>query len=146
MTTGDPPGDDPRVESEVVSVYVVDDHDHVVAALIELINSSPEFTVTGWSTSATTAMAEIISLRPGVAVVDSNIAGHDGLEVCRQLKALAPEVACVMVTAGVGAQWASSEMAEAGVVAVVVKQVIDFPLLEAIASAAAGQPRGGVNR
>ena len=129
-----------------VSVYVVDDQGRALAVLVELIDNADGLRVVGSSTSATTAASEIVSLRPAVAVVDGNIAGRDGLEVCRQVKARAPGVACVIVTTGVGATWTEAEVAAAGVVAVVLKQIVDFPLLDVIARAAAGQSDDGANR
>ena len=121
-----------------MSVYVVDDHEAVLASLVELIDSAPTACVVGSSTSAATAVEQIPRRRPDVAVIDAHLGADDGLEVCRELAVIAPEVACVVVTADVDHQWGPSEAAEAGVEAVVLKQILDFRLLDVIAEVAGG--------
>jgi len=115
------------------SVYVADDHPEVLNGLVELIDSAEGFSVVGSSTKASIAVAEIVALRPAVAVIDGHIADDDGLRVYRQVHALAPEVACVILTTGVTSEWGPAEAAEAGVAAVVLKQLTEFPLLEVLA-------------
>ena len=118
-------------------MYVVDDHKKVLSTLVDLIDGARGMTVTGMSTAAETALTEIVRLRPDVAVVDGYIDGSDGLDLCRQVKAAVPAVICVMVTAGLGLEWEPGDVADAGVAAVVLKQVRGFPLLQVIAEQAA---------
>lgn len=124
--------------SESIGVYVLDDHDFVVRTLGEFIDSVPGMRVVGASTIPSTALAEIVALRPDVAVIDAHLGDVDGLTVCRRLRTAAPGVACVIVTAGVRAMWSSRDLALAGSPTVVVKQLIHFPLAEAIENAAGG--------
>lgn len=128
------------------SVYVVDDHRHVLEMLVELIDGTDGFSVVGSSTDAQRAEAEIEALRPAIAVVDGWIAGHDGLALCRRLRVAAPDVTCVIVTAGIGRAWSATEVAEAGVAAVLLKELTGFRLLEVLASIADGYSAGGAKR
>ena len=45
------------------------------------------------------AMDAVGTLRPDVLVIDLMMPGPDGLEVCRKVKAVIPEIAVVIVTA-----------------------------------------------
>ncbi len=119
-----------------VSVYVLDDDAEVLEALVGLIDAETGFTVVGSSMSGGAAVQEIRSRRPAVAVIDADADGFDGIDVCRRIAELAPEVACVLVTAGIGSRWIESEMEAAAMSAVVLKRLIDFPLLEVIAEVA----------
>lgn len=119
-----------------IPVYVVDDNEVVLALLVDLIDASDELAVVGFSTSAQDAVRDILRMRPVVAVVDGDIAGHDGLDVCRRVLVSAPTVACIIVTAGVGLGWDAAEAEEAGVSAVVLKQLVDFPLVKVIVEVA----------
>ncbi len=129
-----------------VSVYVVDDHAGVLAGLVSLIDAAEGFSVVGSSMSAQTAVDEILSIGPEVAVVDGDVAGFDGLDLCRQIGALGTDVTCVLMTAGLRSRWTEGEIARAPVSAVVFKQLIDFSLLEVIGKVAGAQSAGGSAR
>ncbi len=134
--------DGPRSVERVrdsASVYVLDDHEAVLATLVELIDAAVGLHVIGWSTAAATAIKEVSSRSPDVAVVDADLGGEpDGLDVCRELAVVAPSVTCVIVTAGLGRRWGPTEAAEAGVAAIVLKQIVDFPLVQVIKDLAYG--------
>lgn len=130
------PADD---SSLVVTVYVLDGNDHVRDALVELVDGSTRMAVVGSSGDAAAAVAEIVALRPRVAVVDGDLGDMVGLHVCQQIQLSAPDVGCVIVTAGIGLAWGPFEAGQAGAAAFVLKQVRDFPLLEVIARVAAGE-------
>jgi len=125
--------------SDDVTVYVVDDHDFVRLQLIDLVDSTAGFVVVGSADDVTRAVTEIERLGPRVALVDGHIGEGDGLDVCRQLAVLAPDVACVIITAGVAVEWGPVEAAQAGAAALLLKQIKDFPLIATIARVAAGE-------
>ena len=120
------------VEDASVTVFVVGDHADVLAGLVALIDRAEGFCVVGSAPFELTAVAEITALQPTVAVIDGDTAGSAPLEVCRQLRFAVPEVVCVLVTAGVGNHWERADAAEAGAAAVVLKRLVDFPLLDVI--------------
>lgn len=129
-----------------IEVYVVDDHEGALAALVDHIDRAPGFAVVGSSSSASVAVDEIAVLRPHVAVIDGYFDDRDGLDVSRELHRVAPGVRCVIVTAGVRTGWEPTELSEAGVAAVVLKQLRDFPLLDVVADVTTRQSSGGTNR
>jgi DNA-binding NarL/FixJ family response regulator len=130
---------DHPTEANRIEVYVLDDHRAALAALVDHVNRAPGCTVVGASSSAATAIDEITVLLPLVAVIDGHLGDRDGLDVCRALQRVAPGVECVIVTAGVQTAWSGDELSEAGVAAVVLKQLRHFPLVEVILDVAAHQ-------
>ena len=128
--------DDPR-EVDRIEVYVLDDHLAALGALVDHVNRAAGCVVVGSSSSASTAIDEIAVLSPLVAVIDGHLGDRDGLDVCRDLQRAAPGVECVIVTAGVQSAWDADELSEAGVAAVVLKQLRHFPLVEVIVDVAA---------
>lgn len=116
-----------------VTTYVLDDNDRVRQVLVDLINAADGFVVVGSSGSAAVALADIVRLQPRVAVVDGQLPDGDGLRVCQTLRTTAPNVACVIVTAGVET-WGPAEAAAA----YLLKQPRGFRLVEVVGEVAAG--------
>lgn len=123
-------------DDETVTVYIVDDDEHVLAALVAYVGRAPGLRVVGSARNASTARSEITALHPHVAVLDARIGDEDGLELCKALRVAAPDTACVMLTAGASVGWDAGEARDAGAVATLFKQLVDFPLVEAILDAA----------
>jgi DNA-binding NarL/FixJ family response regulator len=78
-------------------VVLADDHPHVLVAFGRLLGSSCE--VVGSVPNGRDAIEAVMTLRPDILVTDLMMPDLDGLEVCRQVKHAAPEIAVVIVTA-----------------------------------------------
>src|SRR5262249_18506820 len=79
-------------------VLLADDDAGVRTAIARLL--SPACDVVGDATDTGTAVDAAIQLRPDVVLLDLSLPGpSSGLEVCRRIKALAPEVHVVIFTA-----------------------------------------------
>ena len=86
----------------MVKVFLLDDHEVVRAGLRQLLgDAADDIEVVGEAAAGEAAMAAIEALAPDVAVLDVRLEGGrgmDGVEVCRQIRARRPEVACLMFT------------------------------------------------
>ena len=86
----------------MVKVFLLDDHEVVRAGLRQLLgDAADDIEVVGAAAADEAAMAAIEALAPDVAVLDVRLEGGrgmDGVEVCRQIRARRPEVACLMFT------------------------------------------------
>ncbi len=86
----------------MVKVFLLDDHEVVRAGLRQLLgDAADDIEVVGEAAAGEAAMAAIEALVPDVAVLDVRLEGGrgmDGVEVCRQIRARRPEVACLMFT------------------------------------------------
>ena len=79
-------------------MFVVDDHEIVRTGVRGLLEAEPDIEVVGEAGTASSALAQIPSLRPDVAVLDVRLPDGDGASACREVRSRAPEVACLMFT------------------------------------------------
>jgi two-component system response regulator DevR len=82
-----------------ISVYLLDDHELVRRGMHDLIDRTPDLTVTGEAGLVADALREIPALLPNVALLDVHLPDGNGIEVCRQIRSQVPGVACLMLSA-----------------------------------------------
>jgi DNA-binding NarL/FixJ family response regulator len=83
----------------VTRVFVLDDHDVVRRGLKDLLQASGDIEVVGEAGTAVEARASIPLAEPDVAVLDVRLADGSGVEVCREIRSLHPEIKCIMFSA-----------------------------------------------
>ena len=82
----------------VIRVVIVDDHELVRRGLSDLLESDSELSVVGQAGNAYDAFHTVQSLAPEVVVLDVRLPDGNGVELCRDIKAHAPEIKVVMLT------------------------------------------------
>jgi two-component system response regulator DevR len=82
-----------------VRVFLVDDHELVRRGIADVLESDPRIEVVGEASTAEQAKGRILAVQPDVALLDVKLPGASGIDLCRDLKTAAPDVACVMLTA-----------------------------------------------
>lgn len=90
-----PIGQEPAVP---LRIFLLDDHEVVRQGLRALLEAECDLTVVGEAGTAGEAMARVPVLVPDVAVLDVRLPDGDGVTVCRDLRALMPGLACLMLT------------------------------------------------
>lgn len=129
--------DDARLRTDGISVFVLDDHVLVREALSEYIGLDPEMTVVGTAATAEEALTGIAATRPSVAVLDVRLREGSGLDVCREVRARHPEVACLLLTSH-SEHEAFLAAQLAGAAGYLVKQIDGAGLLAGIRTVAGG--------
>ncbi|TYL45361.1 response regulator transcription factor [Nocardioides sp. BGMRC 2183] len=81
-----------------IRVYLVDDHEIVRRGIQAVLVDDPAIEVVGQSGSAEVALREILDLRPDVVVLDAVLADGSGIEVCREMRAVDPEIRGLVLT------------------------------------------------
>jgi two-component system, NarL family, response regulator DevR len=81
-----------------IRVFLVDDHEVVRRGLKDLIDAEDDLDVVGDAATAGMALAGIASTAPDVAVLDVRLPDGNGVEVCREVRARDPKIACLMLT------------------------------------------------
>ena len=79
-------------------VFVVDDHELVRKGLIDLIDAEEDLTVVGSAANCEEAVANFAALDADVAVLDVRLTDGNGIELCRELISLKPELKVLMLT------------------------------------------------
>lgn len=120
-----------------VRVFLLDDHEIVRQGIIALLEVQPGIEVVGEASTVAEAIARIPAVRPDVAVLDVRLPDGDGVQVCREMKQLLPELACLMLTSYADDE-ALFEAVIAGAAGYVIKEVRGGDLVRAIRTVAAG--------
>jgi DNA-binding NarL/FixJ family response regulator len=68
-------------------VLVVDDQEHIRAALTGVVEETPGFTVVGWARTGEESLDAVAGLQPDLVLMDVNLPGMDGIEASRLLSA-----------------------------------------------------------
>jgi two-component system response regulator DevR len=126
------------VDSPVIRVFVLDDHEVVRRGLIDLVSAEPDLQVVTEAGTAAEALSRAAAARPDVAVLDVRLPDGTGVEVCREIRSDHPEIACLMLTSFSDDE-ALFEAIMAGASGYVLKQVRGNELVDAVRRIAAGQ-------
>jgi two-component system, NarL family, response regulator DevR len=81
-----------------IRVFLLDDHEVVRQGLRALLESGGDIEVVGESGLANEAAARIPALRPDVAVLDARLPDGSGIEVCRTVRAIDPQIKALILT------------------------------------------------
>ncbi len=125
-------------ETARIRLLLVDDHSIVREGLCSIMQSEPDFEVVGQADCGDTALQLVPRLEPDVVLLDLNMPGMPGIDVCRAIVELRPRTAVVILTA-----FLDSDMIyrciQAGAKGYVVKDVEHGDLKRKIRAAARGE-------
>jgi len=121
-----------------VKVFLVDDHEVVRRGLIDLLSTDPELEVIGQAGSVAQALAQIPLVNPDVAVLDVRLPDGNGIELCRDLLSMMPDLRCLMLTSFTSDE-AMLDAILAGASGYVVKDIKGMELAQAIKDVGAGR-------
>lgn len=121
-----------------IEVFLVDDHEVVRRGIRELLENEPDIVVVGESASAEDATRRIPSVRPHVAIVDNRLPDGSGIDVCRDVRSVDPDIAVLILTSFDDDEALSASIL-AGAAGYVLKQVRGSDLVTGVRRVAAGQ-------
>ncbi|MCE5289723.1 MAG: response regulator transcription factor [Nocardiaceae bacterium] len=122
----------------MVKVFLVDDHEVVRRGLIGLLQTDPDLDVIGEAGSVSQALARIPALQPDVAVLDIRLPDGNGIELCRELRSMLPNLRCLMLTSFTDEE-AMLNAILAGASGYVVKDIKGMELAHAIKEVGSGK-------
>jgi len=74
------------------SVFIVDDHYMVIEGIRSLLQYEKDIDWVGHATNATSCLAFLKQQRPDVILMDVNLPDMSGIDLCKQVKQLYPDV------------------------------------------------------
>jgi len=122
----------------VIRVFLLDDHEVVRRGLADLLQVEGDIEVVGESGSAVQAASRIPALRPDVAVLDARLPDGNGIDVCREVRAVDPSIKGLILTSYEDDE-ALFAAIMAGAAGYVLKQIRGTDLVDAVRRVAAGQ-------
>jgi len=125
-------------DSQRIRVFLLDDHEVVREGVRQLLESSGEIDVVGEAATCADALARIPATQPNVAILDVQLPDGTGVEVCRDIRADHPEVACLMLTS-FSDEEALFQSIMAGASGYVLKQIRGNDLVATVKRVAAGE-------
>jgi two-component system response regulator DevR len=122
----------------MIRVFLLDDHEIVRRGVRELLETAGDLAVVGEAGTAADAVPRAVAASPDVAVLDVRLPDGTGIEVCRDLRSLLPDLRCLMLTS-FNDDDALFDAIMAGASGYVLKEVRGDELIEAVRSVAAGR-------
>ncbi|KIR65782.1 response regulator transcription factor [Micromonospora harpali] len=122
----------------MIRVFLLDDHEVVRRGLADLLTNSGDIEVVGESGSAQEAARRIPALRPDVAILDARLPDGNGIDVCRDIRAVDSSIKGLILTSYEDDE-ALFAAIMAGASGYVLKQIRGTDLVDAVRRVAAGQ-------
>ena len=119
-------------------MYLLDDHEVVRQGIRRLLESEPDIEVVGESGLAAEATRRIPALKPDVAILDGRLPDGSGVTVCRDIRAVDPDIKALILTSYDDDDAVFSAIM-AGASGYVLKQVRGSDLIETVRRVAAGE-------
>jgi DNA-binding NarL/FixJ family response regulator len=122
----------------MIRVFLLDDHEVVRRGLADLLQAEGDIEVVGESGSAVQATHRIPALRPDVAVLDARLPDGNGIDVCRDVRAVDSSIRGLILTSYEDDE-ALFAAIMAGASGYVLKQIRGTDLVDGVRRVAAGQ-------
>jgi len=121
-----------------IKILIADDHAVVREGTRQILEREPDLKVVDEAADGEEAVRMAGSCKPDVAIVDIAMPKVDGIEVTRQIKALYPDIAVLILTAYDDDQFVFS-LLEAGAAGYLLKSVRGHELIDAVRAVYAGE-------
>lgn len=121
-----------------ITVFLVDDHEVVRRGLKDLIESEADIQVIGEAGTCAEGLQGILVKRPDVAILDVRLPDGTGIEICRDLRSMAPEIHTLMLTSYADDEALFSAVM-AGAQGYLLKDIRSSDLLNSIRRVASGE-------
>jgi DNA-binding NarL/FixJ family response regulator len=122
----------------VIRVFLLDDHEVVRRGIADLLTQDGDIEIVGESGSAVEAVHRIPALHPDVAVLDARLPDGNGIDVCRDVRAVDPTIQGLILTSYEDDEALFSAIM-AGAAGYVLKQIRGTDLVDAVRRVGAGQ-------
>ena len=126
------------VETKTLRLLIVDDHEVTRLGLRTLLESYPQFEITGEASSVAETLEAAMRLKPDLILLDVRLADGSGIDVCRRLQRLDIDTKILMLTS-----FADDDVVfdaiSAGADGYLLKEIQGDNLIQAIQDVAAGK-------
>lgn len=127
-----------ETSTDQIRVFLLDDHEIVRRGIKELLESEGDIVVVGESGLANEAARRIPALRPDVAILDGRLPDGSGIDVCRDIRSVDPNIKALILTS-YDDDDALFAAIMAGAAGYILKQVRGNDFIDTVRRVAAGQ-------
>jgi DNA-binding NarL/FixJ family response regulator len=122
----------------MIDLFLVDDHELVRRGIAGLLGAEPDIRIVGEAATAAQAESRILATVPDVVLLDVRLPDGSGIDVCREVRARNPQIACLILT-GYDDDEAIYAAVIAGAAGYLLKDVRGSGLADAVRAVAAGK-------
>lgn len=122
----------------MIKVIIVDDHKILVEGLVKLIDESNVAIVSAVCYDAKTCRNILKTITPDVLLLDINLPDSNGVELCKELKSLYPQLK-ILALSSFSEYSVVTRMLKSGAAGYTLKSVLSEELIEAIETIANGK-------
>ena len=122
----------------MIRVFLLDDHEVVRRGIADLLSQDGDIEVVGETGSAVDAVHRFPALRPNVAILDARLPDGNGIDVCRDVRAVDPSIYGLILTSYEDDE-ALFAAIMAGASGYVLKPIRGTDLVDTVRRVAAGQ-------
>ncbi len=115
----------------MIRVFLLDDHEVVRRGIADLLTQDGDIEIVGESGSAVEAVHRIPALHPDVAILDARLPDGNGIDVCRDVRAVDPTIQGLILTSYEDDEALFSAIM-AGAAGYVLKQIRGTDLVDAV--------------
>lgn len=119
-------------------IFITDDHPMMAEGIATLLAGESEFELLGQANTGGEAIEKVLETRPDVLLLDINLPDMSGIEVCRKVRAEAPEIR-VLTFSMLNEESYISAMIGAGASGYLLKNTGKTEVIAAIKAVAAGK-------
>jgi DNA-binding NarL/FixJ family response regulator len=87
-----------RSSDTVVRILIVDDHVAIRLGLRSELESNPQWQVCGEAENGKEAIEKVLELKPDLVILDISMPIMNGVEACRQIRRLVPDIKILLYT------------------------------------------------
>lgn len=127
-----------RRNGEPIRVFLVEDHELVRRGIASVLDVTADIDVVGEAGTAADALTRIPAAQPHVALLDGRLPDGSGVDVCRDVRSLHPEIRCLILTS-YDDDDALFSAVMAGASGYLLKQIKSDVLVDSIRQVAAGR-------
>ena len=120
-----------------IRVFLVDDHEIVRRGVRSMLEAEDDIVVVGEASTASAALPAILELAPDICVLDAQLPDGSGIDICREMRAVNPEIKGLILTSYDDEQAITSAIL-AGAAGYVLKQIEGNSLVSGIRLVASG--------
>lgn len=125
------------MQDGLIRVFLVDDHEIVRRGVRSMLEEQGDIEVVGEASTAAQALPAILDLAPDVCVLDAQLPDGSGIDVCREMRAVDPEIKGLILTSFDDEDAITSAIL-AGAAGYVLKQIESNSLISGIRLVASG--------
>ena len=127
-----------QVKSSCIRLMLIDDHEVVRLGLRGVFQRSSSIEIIGECESCAQAVAEAVTLKPDVVLMDLRLPDGSGVDACREIRTTCPQTRVLFLTS-FGDEEAVLSTMFAGASGYLMKQIDSRSLIDAVERVAKGQ-------